>query len=134
MPAAEFLSDSPELFLNASQAWGQLGFDVAAHQTGVAGLPLRVGTNNYNKGLGHHANGTITVSLDSAYLSFDAEVGVQKQASDAGTVVFRVMVDGDGADHGGCEQRECFQEILRGALCARLARASVDGGRSRGKL
>src|SRR5215831_11952855 len=60
----EFLSDHPELILSTEQSWGTLGFDTAAHATGRPGAPLQIGTQRFAKGLGHHANGVITVSLD----------------------------------------------------------------------
>ena len=90
---AEYLSDHPELILSSQQAWGELGWDVAAHQSGVAGASLRVGGQSYAKGLGHHANGVITLLLDGAYTAFDAEVGLQP--CDGGSVVFRVFADGE---------------------------------------
>ena len=58
---SEYLSDLPELIISSSQDWGILGLDVAAHVTDQQGVALRIGQKSYSKGLGHHANGTITV-------------------------------------------------------------------------
>ena len=92
---AEYLSDHPGLILSSSQAFGELGINVAAHAPGQAAEPLRIGSQTYSKGLGHHANGTITVLLDGQYASFDAEVGLQPCAGGpVGSVIFRVSVDG----------------------------------------
>lgn len=90
---AEFLGDSPDLILSASQAWGELGWNVAAHQPGQAGAPLRIGQNAYAKGLGHHASGSIHVLLEGNYAGFDAQVGLQPCGS-GGSVIFRAFVDG----------------------------------------
>ena len=67
--STEYLGDHPELILSASQAWGELGWNVAAHASGQAGLPLQIGGKTYAKGLGHHANGSIAVLLDGEYAS-----------------------------------------------------------------
>jgi hypothetical protein len=89
----QFLSDLPELILASTQGWGELGWNVAAHAGDKAGEPLRIGERRFIKGLGHHASGAITVLLDGAFSAFDAEVGLQPCAS--GSVVFRVIVDGE---------------------------------------
>ena len=89
----EYLGDHPELILSSSQAFGELGWNVAAHTAELPGLPLQVGEKTYAKGLGHHANGSISILLEGQYASFDAEVGLQPCAAE-GSVIFRVMVDG----------------------------------------
>jgi hypothetical protein len=91
---AEYLSDHPELILSASQAWGELGWNTAAHQPGQAGSPLQIGDQTYPKGLGHHANGIIEVLPEGQYTSFDAEVALQP-CGGGGSVIFRVFVDGE---------------------------------------
>ena len=90
--SASFLGDHPELILLSSQAWGELGWNVAAHEAGKAGAPLQIGEKTYTKGLGHHANGSIEVPLEGQYASFDAEVGLQPCGA-GGSVIFRVLVD-----------------------------------------
>jgi len=87
-----YLSEHPELILLASQAWGQLGTNVAAHAPDQAGEPLRIGQHTYSRGLGHHASGSISVLLDGQFAAFDAEIGLQP-CSSGGTVAFRVFVD-----------------------------------------
>jgi hypothetical protein len=89
----EYLGDHLDLMLSTSQAWGELGWNVAAHQSGQAGMPLQIGERTYAKGLGHHANGSIEVLLEGQYASFDAEVGLQP-CGGGGSVIFRVLVDG----------------------------------------
>jgi hypothetical protein len=88
----EYLSDRPELLVAATQAWGELGFNVAAHASGVPGQPLQIAGKSFSKGLGHHASGALVFALDGQYASFDAQVGLQ--ACHGGSVVFRVLVDG----------------------------------------
>lgn len=98
---SEYLSDRTDLILSSSQNWGTLGLDTAAYAAGVQPMALQVGEKVYSKGLGHHANGEILVVLDGSFSSFDGEVGIQKQTSDQGTVVFRITVDGKEAFTSG---------------------------------
>ena len=87
----EYLSDHPELILSSTQDWGVLGSDTAAHIPDKEGTPLQIGEKIFAKGLGHHANGVITLLADGQYESFDAEVGIQPCSG--GSVIFRVVVD-----------------------------------------
>jgi lysophospholipase L1-like esterase len=89
-----FISDHPEVVVGSSQSWGVLGWNVAAHDASKAGELLRIGGHKYERGLGHHATGAITILLDDGTTAFDAEVGLQPCAAD-GSVVFRVVVDGE---------------------------------------
>jgi hypothetical protein len=93
-PAAhEFLSDTPERLLAVTQGWGATGLDRAASAPGRPGLALQIAGRRFAKGLGHHAPGTIVLSLDGDYEWFDAQVGLQP-CGGGGSVVFRVVVDG----------------------------------------
>lgn len=89
---SEYLSDCTERLMQTRQDWGTLGYDVAAHAPDRAGLPLQIAEQRFDKGLGHHANGAITVLLDNEFDRFETQIGVQPCAG--GSVVFRVLVDG----------------------------------------
>ena len=89
------LSDrASEISLSHTQQWGELGIDAAASQKGRRGSPLRIGERTFPTGLGHHASGEITVELGGRYAEFRAWVGVQWQGGRRGSVVFRVVGDG----------------------------------------
>ena len=90
-PVTDYLSDNNGLILSATQTWGELGLDEAAHTPGVKALPLVIGEKSYKRGLGTHANSDILVFLNGGYAAFDAEVGAQ--AGNGNTVVFQVLVD-----------------------------------------
>ncbi len=100
-PRTEFLSDLPDRMVQVEQGWGELGFDVCAHAQGQTPLALQIGSQTFRKGLGHHAAGTIVVDLEGRYLSFDATVGVQKQALPKGSVGFTIYVDGEKRFYSG---------------------------------
>lgn len=128
--SSEFISDHPELVLSATQDWGVLGYDTAAHAPDQTGAPLRIGGKDFAKGLGHHANGVITLLTDGCYESFDAEVGLQPCMG--GSVNFRVFVDDQlkftsGTLRSGDEPKPVHVS-LAGAQEVRLeAKAAGDG-------
>jgi hypothetical protein len=95
-PAILYLSDLARTMpLTSQQAWGTLGLDTAAvPPDGRAATPILIGKKTYAKGLGHHAGGEIVVPVTPAYLRFCAEVGVQWQGGQRGSVVMQVWVDG----------------------------------------
>ena len=93
---AVYLSDSAlRPMLKPQQQWGVFGHDTAAAaSTGQLGQPLKVGEQTFAHGLGHHASGEINVALDGQFAEFAAQVGVQWQGGQRGSVIFRVEVDG----------------------------------------
>ncbi|MHB8898196.1 MAG: NPCBM/NEW2 domain-containing protein, partial [Thermoguttaceae bacterium] len=92
---ATYLSDrSSGIMLGIQQGWGDFGYDVATAASGGTGSPLRIGQQTFQRGLGHHASGEIVVRLGGQYTRFQALAGVQWQGGGKGSVVFRVLVDG----------------------------------------
>lgn len=105
LAAGQAYADAPVLFLSdllddaivsVRMGWGGLGIDTAVNPLdGRAAMPLRIKDTAYDKGLGHHAPGEIVVDLEGKYDRFLADVGVQLQDNNAGSVTFQVFVDGD---------------------------------------
>lgn len=92
---AIFLGDDPSMIqLRHQQQWGDFGRNTAAAAVGQAGSPMRIGDKTYDKGLGHHANGEISVALEGQFREFHTTIGVQWQGGNRGSVIFRVEVDG----------------------------------------
>ncbi len=90
-----FLGDAnPQLRIEHQQQWGDFGWNTAAAATGRPGSPMRIGDQTYERGLGHHASGEIVVPLNGQYVEFRSQVGVQWQGGGKGSVIFRVLVDG----------------------------------------
>lgn len=87
-----YVADNPELIIARQQDWGVLGLNAAAHQAETTGQTLRIGETDYERGLGHHANGSITLVLDGQYSLFEAQAGVHP--CQGGSVTFRILVDG----------------------------------------
>ena len=117
-PNAEYLTDLQARFVHATQGWGLLGIDVAAHAKDQQPAKLRIKDKEYSKGLGHHAPGEIIVDLDGAYDTFEAEVGVQWQGGNVGSVVFQVFVD---------DEKRFDTGVMREGDPAKPVRVSVVG-------
>jgi hypothetical protein len=117
-----YISDWTRDRLSATQGWGDLGVDTAVKPPGnAAPLKLSIGGREYAHGLGAHANGTITLQLDGKYETLEAEIGVQTQLNHIGSVVFRVLGDGE----------ELFRsDVMKGGQQARKIRVSVKGFRN----
>ncbi|MCX5345934.1 NPCBM/NEW2 domain-containing protein [Streptomyces atratus] len=60
----------------------------------VDGNPIRLNGTAYAKGIGTHANSTVTYTLNGAYSRFQSDVGVDDEVSANSTVRFEVWGDG----------------------------------------
>lgn len=114
-----------------SQGWGQTGLGTAAFAPGGnAPLRLRIEDKEYDRGVGHHANGEIVVPLGGRYLSFKTEAGVQWQGGGKGSAVLEVWVDGEKRFESGVmsdsDPAKTVDIPLAGARELRLA--AKDGG------
>lgn len=108
-PEVEYITDIQDRISFATQGWGELGIDTCAHLHGTKGLPLRIKDKVYTKGIGHHAPGEIIIELDGLYDFFEAEVGVQWQNGNVGSVVFQVYVDDEEKFDSGVMREEDHQ-------------------------
>lgn len=93
-PAELFVSDLD--FEVVSNGWGPVerntsnGEDMAGD-----GKPITLGGVVYQKGLGVHAASEIVVALGGQYKTFLADVGVDDEVAERGSIVFQVIVDGE---------------------------------------
>ena len=65
-----------------------------ATDASVAGNPIRVAGNNYDKGVGMHSQSRLTYELTAGYCWFEAWVGLDDQTGKAGNALIHVLVDG----------------------------------------
>ncbi|MDX9973849.1 MAG: NPCBM/NEW2 domain-containing protein, partial [FCB group bacterium] len=77
-----------------TQVWGKLTQNGAVHADNTPAPPLKIAGKTYQKGLGMHAPSETIFELGGGFLKLEAEVGVQVQGNPAGTVEFKVLVDG----------------------------------------
>jgi len=93
-PEFEYLSDVfSERALHYTIGWGLLGIDTCVRPAGRDASPMRIKDKPYTKGIGHHATGEMLIDLSGEYSAFEAEIGVQWQKGETGSVVFQVYVD-----------------------------------------
>jgi hypothetical protein len=117
-PVVEYLADLQHRFVYLQQGWGEMGVNTCAHAPGQTPLPLRIREKEYTRGLGHHAPGEIVIDLNGEYETFEAEVGVQWQNGNVGSVTFQVYVDGKKRFDSG---------VMRETDAPRPVRVSVKG-------
>ena len=116
---AEYLSgEARDRIVYAAQGWGELGFDCAVVPRKGQGPKLQIGDKEYERGLGHHANGEIFVELAGEYADFEADVGVQRQGGQVGSVVFQVFAD---------DEKRFDSGVMTSDDPARPVRVSVEG-------
>ncbi|WP_412537791.1 glycoside hydrolase family 31 protein [Longispora sp. K20-0274] len=82
-------------WVESSNGWGPVERDHSnGEDDGGDGAPITLAGTVYPKGLGAHADSTITYHLDRRCRTFTATVGVDDEIADYGSVVFAVKVDG----------------------------------------
>jgi alpha-galactosidase len=71
------------------------GWQVPLARRSVAGSPLSIGGISFTHGVGTHAESAYTLDLHSSATRFQSEVGVDDDTAGKGSVVFKVLVDGN---------------------------------------
>ncbi|WP_201262817.1 NPCBM/NEW2 domain-containing protein, partial [Deinococcus aerius] len=93
-PSGEaYVSDLP--WSTPTNAWGPIEKDLSnGEKLAGDGKTLTIGGQTYAKGLGVHANSSVSYALSGRCSTFTAAVGVDDEVGDRGSVVFRVYGDG----------------------------------------
>ena len=86
----------------------------------IIGLPLTLGGAVYERGVGSHAAGEVTVELKGKAKLFTAMVGVDDETQGKGSVVFSITVDGKTAARTA---------VMRGGDKPILIGAQLDGAK-----
>lgn len=86
----------------------------------VTGLQLRAGGRLYAKGLGMHSAARLTYRLDKPYRWFEAEVAIDDETRQRGSVTYRVFVD---------SQQRYVSSIVRGGEAPLPVRVDLQGGK-----
>ena len=83
-------------WLRSSNGWGPPEVDRSnGERASDDGGPIRIGTAAFDHGIGAHAPSRIVVELDGRCSLFLADVGLDEEVSDRGSVVFEVWGDGE---------------------------------------
>ncbi|WP_295820437.1 NPCBM/NEW2 domain-containing protein [uncultured Deinococcus sp.] len=82
-------------YTSATSNWGPVEIDASnGEQKQGDGRPLTIGQNVYARGLGVHANSTVTYDLGGACQAFTAVVGIDDETQGRGSAAFAVYGDG----------------------------------------
>ena len=78
-----------------SNGWGPAEVDMSNGERPQGdGLPLRIGSEEFDRGIGTHAPSRITFDVPDGCTVFLSDVGLDEEVGDQGTVVFEVFGDG----------------------------------------
>lgn len=93
-PTYVYVSDLAET--SSSNGWGNMEKDRSNGEQGDSdGNTITIAGQSYSKGLGVHANSVITYQIQAGtYNQFSANIGVDDEVGNQGSVVFQVDVDG----------------------------------------
>ncbi|PYE53475.1 NPCBM/NEW2 domain-containing protein, partial [Deinococcus yavapaiensis] len=112
-----FLSDLT--WTSATNAWGPVEKDRSNGEQALGdGRVLTIGTQTFAKGLGVHASSTLSYALGGVCQTFSAQVGVDDEVGDRGSVVFQVYGDGVKLYDSG---------VTRGADAVKAVSVNVTG-------
>lgn len=67
----------------------------------VTGRPIRIGSQQFDRGLGMHSQAVLTYKLTEPFAKFAAVVGIDEAMGSRGNVVFRVLTNGKEAFNSG---------------------------------
>ena len=121
-------------------SWRYLKTDAAASVTqgwretltdaSITGQPLSIAGQRYEKGLGTHAPGEMVFKLGGQHKKFMADVGVDDHGGAAGSVVFKVLLDGKESFNSGLMKtgQPAKHIALDVAGVAELRLVVTDGG------
>ncbi len=115
-----------------TQAWGEMGINTCTHAPDKTPSPMRIHDKNYEQGIGMHANSETYIELDGQFLAFEAEIGVQWQGPNVGSVIFQVFVDGKQQfDSEVMKEKDTPKPIhidIKGAAALRLVTKDAGDG------
>jgi hypothetical protein len=129
-PAPVYIADALADEITSTQGWGTLGLNTEAASAKEPPAKLRIKDKEYERGLGHHANGGIVVPLDGQYQTFECEVGIQWQGGKTPAhVVFQVFVDDEKVfDSGVMRENDPAKKVSVSVAKGRELRLVVNGG------
>lgn len=112
-----YLSDLT--WTSATNAWGPIEKDQSNGQQSLRdGKPLTINGTTYTKGLGVHAASEAVYTLSGNCSTFTAQVGIDDEVGNNGSVVFQIFADGKQIYDSG---------ILTGADAAKSVNLPVTG-------
>ncbi|WP_432585881.1 NPCBM/NEW2 domain-containing protein [Streptomyces sp. HD1123-B1] len=120
-------------WVSAGNGWGPVERNTSVgEQAAGDGHPLTIGGKTYAKGLGAHAPSEITYYTGGRCSAFTAQVGVDDEKREAGTVTFEVWADGRKAASTGtlttADSAQALSAAIDGATTVRLVVTDAGDG------
>jgi len=85
-----------DMAVSVTQGWLE-----TRNNASITGRPLSIGGQHFDNGLGTHAPGEMVFKLDGKHKRFTADVGLDDHGGPAGSVVFKVVLDGNEGFNSG---------------------------------
>jgi alpha-galactosidase len=115
-----YLSDQPWTYM--ANEFGPVERDRSNGESGTGdGRTIQVNGVMYGKGLGGHAPSALEFRPDGTCASFAADIGVDDEVGDLGSVIFQVWGDG---------QKLFESSVMTGAMPAQTIHVDITGRRS----
>ncbi len=106
-------------WIEVENGWGPPEVNASNGERGAHdGLPIVIGSDAFDHGIGAHAPSRITLDLQGRCTVFLADVGLDEEVGDAGSVVFEIWADGERLATSG---------LVRGPQVAVPLAADVTG-------
>ena len=110
---------SNEPWTAATSGWGPAERDMSNGEKGSKdGHKLTLNGKQYDRGFGVHANSSLSFNVGGKCTAFTADVGVDDEVGNRGSVVFQVYADGQKLFDSG---------VMRGADGAKSVNVSIAG-------
>ena len=129
----QYLSDLCDA--GSDNGWGPVERDRSNGEDQARdGGPILINGQAFSKGLGMHAPAEMTFDLGGSCTAFQADVGVDEEMKNAGSVIFQVWGDGamlyESATMGGWEGPEPIDVDITGVQALRLVADEAGGNGS----
>lgn len=106
---------------SATNGWGSVEKDQSnGEQATDDGNAITLNGVEYSRGLGVHANSTVTYNLEGKYERFLSDIGVDDEVGNSGSVTFTVLLDGKQIYTSG---------LMNGTSANKSIDVSVVGGK-----
>ncbi|MBO9703473.1 MAG: NPCBM/NEW2 domain-containing protein [Sporocytophaga sp.] len=123
---------------SVSNGWGQAEKDQSNGEEGANdGNVITLDGIEYSRGLGVHAQSTITYKLDGKYERFLSDIGVDDEVGSSGSVIFTVLLDGkqiytSGLMNGSSSSKSIDVNVAGGNLLTLTVSPDGDNGLDHG--
>ncbi|UQN09750.1 NPCBM/NEW2 domain-containing protein [Deinococcus sp. QL22] len=109
----------------ANSGWGPIERDQSnGEKLSSDGRPLTIAGKTYTRGLGVHANSSVTFALGGQCSTFTAGIGLDDEVGDRGSVVFQIW---SGSAASGTATKLYDSGTMRGADAAKTISVAVSG-------